>query len=237
MIKFVEVFQLKSEHWREHWDLAAKSNIDIRFTSGWGDRTFQEMLFAITDVAEKLELNCEDAILDVGCGAGLFEIAYTHWVKTFHGVDYSKEMVSTAKKNTEMYGNVIIEYADIRNLPFNEELFDKILVNSIIQYLNDFSEVGAAFEELKRVAKKGCRILISLIPDLDKKNSFLNGYYNLGLSKEEIESKIEITENIIWFDKNELKDIAEKCGFKIINVSTPIDTFQKKYYFDMLIEK
>lgn len=221
----------------ELWNKSAKENEDIRFISGWGNRTFQEMLLAITDLVRKLELKNNENLLDIGCGAGLLEIAFSPWLKKIYGLDYSKEMVGIAKKNTDELNNVVIEHADIRNLPFSEKFFDKVLVNSVIQYLNNLSEVQTAFQELERVTMKNSRILISLIPDANKKEMFLKGYYNMGLSEEEIKHKIELSENIIWFEKNELKIIAESYDFQVIDISTPVNRFQKKYYFDMLIER
>ena len=227
---------MRSEYWKREWNKSAREKKDIRLISGWGNRTFQEMIFAITDVAKKLDLKNEDRLLDVGCGAGLFEIAYTHWIKEIYGVDYSEEIVEVAKKNTGKYDNVIIEKADIRNLPFKAEFFDKVLANSVIQYLYDLDEVKGAFEELKRVTKKQGRILVSLIPDANKKDVFLNGYHKLGLSEEEIREKIKSNENVIWFDKDELKKLLKKIGFMSVNVSRPFNSFQKKYYFDLIIK-
>lgn len=228
---------MRSEYWMELWNKSAKENEDIRFISGWGNRTFQDMLLVITDVARKLELKNNENLLDIGCGAGLFEIAFSPWLKEIYGSDYSKEMVSLAKKNTEMFNNVIIEHGDIRNLPFSNGFFDKVLVNSVIQYLNNFVEVQTAFQELERITGKKSRILISLIPDANKKEMFLKGYYNMGLSEEEIKHKIEANENVIWFEKDDLKKIAESYNFQVIDFLTPINNFQKKYYFDMIIKK
>ena len=227
---------MRSEYWEREWSKSAREKKDIRLISGWGNRTFQEMLFAITDVEKKLALKSEDRLLDVGCGTGLFEIVFTFWLKEIYAVDYSEEIVEVAKKNTEKYDNVIIEKANIQNLPFKDEFFDKILVNSVIQYLNDLDEVEKSFDELKRVTKKQGRILVSLIPDANKKDVFLNGYYKLGLSEEEIREKIESNENVIWFDKEELKKLLKKIGFISVNVSRPFNSFQKKYYFDLIIK-
>ena len=226
---------MRSEYWREQWNKSAKENEDVRFISGWGDRTFQEMLFGITDVTKKLDLESGDRLLDVGCGAGLFEIALTHWVKKIYGIDYSKEMVRIAKKNAQKYDNIITEQGDIRNLPFEDESFDKVLVNSVIQYLNNLGEVERAFEELKRITKKEGRILVSMNLDANKKKDYFAGYYKLGLSKEEIKKKIDDSNKALWFDRNKLKDIGEKIGFKAIVLDMDKDVWQSKYFFDLLL--
>jgi ubiquinone/menaquinone biosynthesis C-methylase UbiE len=228
---------MRSEYWREHWNKSAKESEDIRLISGWGNRTFQEILFVITDVEKKLALKSEDRLLDVGCGAGLFEIAYTHWLKEIYGVDYSEEMVEVAKKNTEKYDNIIIEQADIRNLPFEDEFFDKVLVNSVIQYLNNLNEIEKAFEELRRVTKAGGQILVSMNLDANKKEDYFAGYDRLGLSEEEIKRKINASNKALWFDRDELRNVGKKIGFKAKVLDMVKDIWQSKYFFDLLLIK
>ena len=228
---------MNSEYWKNHWNKSAKEHKDIRFISGWGDRTFQEMLFAITDVAKKLGLKSEDRLLNIGCGAGLFEIAYTYWVKEIYSIDYSEEMVKITKKITKKYDNVTIKHGNMLNLPFADEFFDKVLVNSVIQCLNNLNEIEKAFREIKRVTKKQARILISMNPDASKKNSCIKGYYKLNLPQEEIKRKISNINKALWFNNDELKNIGEKVGFKTRVLGMDRDVWQSRYYFDLLLVK
>ena len=228
---------MKSECWKEHWNQAAKDNKDIKLISGWGNRTLKEMLFAITNVAKKLELKREDKLLNVGCGAGLFEIAFACWIKEIYGIDYSTEMTNVAKTNTEKYDNVNIDTADVRNLPFCDEYFDKVLVNSVIQYLNGLNEVEEVFEELGRVTKQNGKILISMNPDAGKKDEYFKGYSKLGLSDSEIEKKIMVANSALWFNKAELMTIAKKTGFNAECRDMDKDFWLSKYYFDLLLIK
>ena len=46
----------RSEYWKEKWNKSAKENNDVGFISGWGDISFQEMLFIINDIVENLDL-------------------------------------------------------------------------------------------------------------------------------------------------------------------------------------
>ncbi|NPE27404.1 class I SAM-dependent methyltransferase [Methanococcoides sp. SA1] len=228
---------MQSEYWKEHWTSNSEEQENIHCISGWGNRTFQEIMDSIVDTAEKLKLGPNDQLLDIGCGAGVFEMALTHWIKSIVGIDYSEGMVSVAQKHTDKYENVSIGRADIRKLPYENNSFDKILVNSVIQYLNDLKDVEIALKELNRVAIDNCIILIALLPDIDTKNKLLKGYYDLDLSSEVIEQKIEAWEHVIWFDKIQLQKIAENCGFRVIGITRPINDFQKQYYFDILLTK
>jgi ubiquinone/menaquinone biosynthesis C-methylase UbiE len=228
---------MRSTDWKERWDQSAQENQDIRLISGWGNRTFQEMLFSINDIAKKLDLQQGDRLLDIGCGAGLFEIAFAHWAGALYGADYSGEMAKIAFANTRQYDNVHIQQCDIKHLPFKNGYFDKILVNSVIQYLDTPEEIGTTMKELHRVIKTGGIIFLSLIPSASTKQDFLDGYYRLGLSADKVKRKIEINNNILWFFETELQSDLHKFGFSEIILAKPCDNFQRKYYFDLIIVK
>lgn len=228
---------MRSTDWREKWDHSAQENQDIRLISGWGNRSFQEMLFSINDIAKKLDLQQGERLLDIGCGAGLFEIAFTHWAGALFGADYSGEMTKIAWANTRQYDNVHIQQCNIKHLPFKTGSFDKILVNSVIQYLDTPEEIGTAMKELNRVIKSGGIIFLSLIPSASTKQAFLDGYNKLGLSADEVKKKIDLNNNILWFYENELYSDLEMFGFSDIILAKPCDNFQKKYYFDLIIVK
>lgn len=227
---------MRSTNWQGNWGRSAEENQDIRFISGWGNRSFQEMLFSINDIADKLELQQGESLLDIGCGAGLFEIAFSHWAGNVYGTDYSEGMVRKARTYTDQYNNVFIQQGNIKHLPFKTGSFDKVLVNSVIQYLDDTQEVNIAMGELTRVTKTGGLIFLSLIPSARTKQQFLEGYYNLGLPEEEVRKKIEINNNILWFDESEMIECLQAQGFKHLTLAKPCDDFQKKYYFDLIIK-
>lgn len=223
------------DYWKNQWNKSAKENKDIRFISGWGNRTFQEILFASNDISRKLELDRDDIVLEVGCGAGLFELLFTRWVKEIHATDYSEEMIKKAKSNTKNYKNVTVKQTDIRNMPYEDEYFDKVIVNSVIQYLENLDEVKNALAELKRVVKKGGKILVSMNLDSNKKKNYYNGYYKLGFSDEEIKEKIATSNKSLWFDRNNLKNIAQTLDVRAEILDIGDNIWHSKYYFDLLI--
>jgi ubiquinone/menaquinone biosynthesis C-methylase UbiE len=224
-----------SEYWNKQWNSSAQENIDIRFIDGWGNRTFQELLFSITDISKKMQLFPDTILLDVGCGAGLFEIAFTNYVKEIQGIDYSRKMVETARSLTQQYANVNIREGNMLDLPFQVGYFDRILAHSSIQYLNSMDEVKTALHEFQRVAKRNATICLSLIPDKDAKEDYLQGYRQLGLSDAELQKKIEVNNKAIWFDKKELIQIIEEVGMSVIDIGKPVIPFQSRYYFDITL--
>ena len=64
--------------------------------------------------------NC--AVLDVGCGSGLF-FSHAAKAKFVVGVDVSRKLLLKAKKQTRAFGNVFVLQADADHLPFRECLF------------------------------------------------------------------------------------------------------------------
>lgn len=225
------------EYWIKNWDECAKNNTDLRLISGWGDRTLKEMMFAIADVAKKLQLDSNDILLDVGCGSGIFEIAFTYWLKEIHAVDFSSEMIQVSKQNTDKFSNILIQEANIKQLPFEDNFFDKVLVNSVIQYLNDLNEVSIAFKELKRVTKPAGLILVSMNLDKRKKLDFLKGYEKLGLTDEEIKLKVSASNKALWFDPNDLINIGNELDFTSTYLTIDKNVWQSKYFFDILFKK
>jgi SAM-dependent methyltransferase len=225
------------EYWNGEWDRIATEKADARCISGWGDLPFEDMLHAINRVAGLLELRQGDRLLDLGCGAGIFEMAFTRSVREIYGIDHSREMVRVAAGNSRPYGNILIARGDILDLPFPGESFGKILVNSVIQYLDDREMVLRAIGELFRVAEKGGRILISLVPDADARESLLAGYDRLGLSPGEVKRKKEAHGHVLWFRRPDLVRLIRDAGAATVTPLKPLNEFQGRYYFDLLVTR
>jgi ubiquinone/menaquinone biosynthesis C-methylase UbiE len=225
------------DFWRSEWERKAKAGGDLRQVAGWGDRTVQEILLAINDVSKKLELKKGDTLLDIGCDGGLFEIAYAHWLDKIYAIDYLDAMVKIAEENTCTYDNVTIRRGNILNLDFPDNSFDKILCNSVLQYLNDYGDVRQAFLEINRVLKTDGMALISLIPDLSQKEKFILGIDALDFDearKEEIKAK---NDRAFWMDKDAITNIGRESGFRYAKVSEPVIEFHRRYYFDVCLKK
>ncbi len=225
------------EYWEEEWDRIARESADIRCISGWGNRSFDEMLHVINRVAGILDLRQDDRLLDIGCGGGLFEMAYTRSARKIYGLDSSQEMVRVARRNCRPYENVLIVRGDILHLPFPEESFGKILVNSVIQYLDNNEMVIQAIGELLTVAEKRGKILISLVPDASTKKKLLEGYDHLKLPPDETRRKKEAWEHVLWFRRPEMICMLRDAGAASVVPLKPMNEFQRKYYFDLLVTR
>lgn len=103
-----------------------------------------------------------EKVLDLGSGAGIdvFLAAEKVGSGLVIGLDMTEEMVKKSERIAESYGygNVKFQVGEMENLPFEEESFDVIVSNCVINLSTDKSRT---FEETYRVLMDGGRIVVS----------------------------------------------------------------------------
>jgi SAM-dependent methyltransferase len=97
-------------------------------------------------VLAALQLTEEDALLDVGCGGGVFLRRALETGCGAVGVDHSQDMVHLARRMTERRAPIVQASAD--RLPFGREAFTA--VSSLVAFFF-FPDPVAALREFKRV--------------------------------------------------------------------------------------
>ncbi len=113
-------------------------------------------------VSEVLELQPEDELLDVGCGAGYFLKRYAHHTRHIAGLDYSEVMVKIAKnkhKKRIATGTAEIEYGEASHLPWEANRFTA--VTSMGSFIG-FPEPLESLKEMLRVLRPGGRVVVSI---------------------------------------------------------------------------
>ena len=99
-----------------------------------------------------------DTILDAGCGGGFFTYEIAKICRCI-GIDWevSKNLSYAMRKSS----NVAYMKTDVQKIPFKDEKFDKVLLSSVLQMVEDD---GALLKECYRVLKKkGVLVLCVLI--------------------------------------------------------------------------
>lgn len=103
----------------------------------------------------------ESLILEAGCGVGAQTkiIATKNPESNFISVDLSEDSIREAKGMIESLGikNVRLQQANIYNLPFENEIFDSVIICFVLEHLHN---VKQALTEVKRVLKKGGTIMV-----------------------------------------------------------------------------
>jgi SAM-dependent methyltransferase len=104
-----------------------------------------------------------EAILDIGCGAGVDTILaamMTGPLGNVVGIDTAPEMVKRARENLSLIGthNVIFKEASAERLPFSEREFDVVISNGVFNLVPDKAK---ALSEVYRVLKPNGRLMIA----------------------------------------------------------------------------
>jgi arsenite methyltransferase len=108
-------------------------------------------------------INEGEAVLDIGCGAGVDTILAAMMTSPsgkVAGVDIVPEMLHRAEENLRMMDlkNVNFEKASGEKLPFEDDSFDVVISNSVINLIPD--KVGT-LKETMRVLKPCGRLMIA----------------------------------------------------------------------------
>ena len=182
-----------------YWTKRADSFFDLRhdeIESNKAKRWTEEIQKLLPD-GEGLK------ILDVGCGAGFFEVILGRIGHKVTGIDLTEEMISKAKELIGLYGlnqeNANVMVGDAEKLAFGDESFDVVITRNLTWTLPHPVD---AYREWYRVLKKG-GVLINFDAEYAK------GAHNL--FTEENRAHINLDDNI----KEECHDI-----YHMLTIST-----------------
>ena len=107
----------------------------------------------------------DDVVLECACGTGLLSAVIAQKSGRLTATDFSKKMLKKAEKNCAALHNISFSQADITNLSFPDNSFDKVVAGNVIHLLdNPLTALG----ELNRVCKDGGMLII---PTYMNKNS------------------------------------------------------------------
>jgi ubiquinone/menaquinone biosynthesis C-methylase UbiE len=117
------------------------------------------------------------AILDAGCGSGLFFSEVADRVKVVVGVDVSKKLLLKAKANA--VNNVFLVQADADHLPFRDHIFDAAFSFTVLQNMPKPSQT---LEEIGRVIVRGGEMVITGLKKAFPQTSFHDLVESSGLT-------------------------------------------------------
>ncbi len=140
-----------------------------------------------------------EAILDAGCGTGVFTLDILSIGSKVIGLDISLPMLIHAGKKLKGYSFQIV-LSDMLNLPFRENSFDKVVSVTALEFIEN---AKGAVEELFRVTQKGGCIVVAT----------LNGLSPWALRrKAEAKERDTLFERAIFRSPDELSSLASVEG-------------------------
>jgi ubiquinone/menaquinone biosynthesis C-methylase UbiE len=111
-------------------------------------------------------------ILEVGCGAGRFtQVVLEHTKANLYSIDYSSA-VDANYRNNGPNERLVLFQANMFNMPFADNSFDKIFCFGVLQHTPDFKK---ALECMTRVLKPGGELVVDFYP--------IKGWYTMLNSK------------------------------------------------------
>lgn len=145
-----ECAKVAKEYGYEYWDGDRKYGYGgYRYDGRW--RSVAEK------IADHYKLKAGDKVLDVGCGKAylLYELTQVVPGLLVRGVDISKYGLENAKEEVRD----CLQYADARQLPFEDNAFDLVISLTTLHNLKVY-DLKKAVREIERVSKGNSYIMV-----------------------------------------------------------------------------
>ncbi len=201
----------------EEYRLRAKSK-DLNELSG---RTNRKDLtsFISKNILNEIDLNCSDALLDIGCGDGTLLLQAASVIQSGIGILPTIEEVKRVRNVFADVQNIQIQSGIAQKLDFPTQSFNKIVCNGVMLFFNE-NEILHALAEINRVSRKNSIIFIGEIP---RKNEFKSRNYGNSIIRW-----------LLWVLKNQGSEEFVKRTKQVMRAffsDEPLIVFPKKHYF------
>ena len=137
----------------------------------------------IRDVTDKLALDSDDSLLEVGCGPGNILLPLSYQVARSAGIDNHAALERLAARcGTPMH--IELHPGDFLSMELPELLFSKVLIYSVLQYVDSRASAIQFLRRALSLLRPGGRLLIGDLPNQDKKRRFTESTAGVLASKE-----------------------------------------------------
>lgn len=155
----------------ENYGLAAQKEANVTVVSGrYAVQQSAERLI-VRDVAEKLNLQPDDRLLEIGCGPGNLLIPLSFEVAHATGIDHPE----VCRRLRARFSDPRIDVIPTNFFDYEPkgEVYDKILIYSVVNTLADRDEAFRFIDKAVGLLKRGGRLLLGDIANADRKRRFL----------------------------------------------------------------
>lgn len=148
--------ELIAQRWQKKWD-------DRAYIAEW--RTNYAKMRPVhqamaEDIKEKLGLQKDDVMLEIGCGDGFMLSYLAQFVHQAYGADFAAHMLAQGPKAA----NIDYLLAEASKIPFAENSFDKVFAQNMFNCFPTYSWAEKVLLEMIRVCKPGGTVLVSDLP-------------------------------------------------------------------------
>lgn len=204
----------KSEYWARFWSeyQTDVANMDeqsqVLRTRNKQPIAKRKWEITLDLVAQQLELQSDDNLLDLCCGNGLFTAAFGPRIAGVEAVDISP--VLTGRLAARGLPNVRISTSDMRDAQFAQQSFSKVLWYAGIQYIDE-SDIVTMVRRIRGWMKPGAILMIGDIPDRAKLWDYFSDDTRLAAYFDGLEERKPIIGS--WLDGVWLERLCLASGF------------------------
>ncbi|MBM7841338.1 thioesterase domain-containing protein/ubiquinone/menaquinone biosynthesis C-methylase UbiE/acyl carrier protein [Alkalihalobacillus xiaoxiensis] len=146
-----------------------------------------EMMEWAESTIDRILTQNTDNILEIGCGTGILLTNIAKYSKKYYATDFSAEAIELLKNkiikddltHIKLFCREAIDFSD-----FEENSFDMVIINSVIQYFPNIEYLTKVLQGAVRVLKKGGTIFLGDVRSLSHSNIFYTSVELIHASKE-----------------------------------------------------
>lgn len=215
--------------WKPLWQQKAAAPDFLTQTGRGNSFNLDKFLLYLQDVNAALQLDKSDTLLDIGGASGWVTLFLSPFVNSVTMFDYSDKMIEKAEQLTYGCTNTSVFQDNILSMKYLQGTYSKVLVGSVLQYLNNMDEVEQALRKIYNVMPYYGKCLLTHNPDISKKKS------HLATASPET---LEMENARLWLDFDDVHDIAMSTGFKSCRklAINPL-IWQSSHMFDFVLTK
>lgn len=201
----------------------------------YGKRISESDVQAMVDaIRQGLDLRPTDVVLDLACGNGALSARVFADCAGLVGVDSSDYLIEIAKEHFEQLPDYRFEVAEVRDYVGREvdpARFTCGLCYGSFSYL----AVPSARKLLQTVHDRFSRLdrlFIGNVPDKDRAALFYPPGKDYSAEISDHAAQIGV-----WWSQDELRGLAEECGWTVRFSRMPAGVFNAKYRYDAILKR
>lgn len=118
----------------KYYDERSKQYLNFKAAGQWKNQ--DEIPLICDEIIKKTSIGSGDTVLEIGCGNGILGKIINKICQNYVGFDISLGMLKNFKIN-ELCTNFNIFHSSSDHMPFKENSFDKIIINSVTMYMDE----------------------------------------------------------------------------------------------------
>ena len=211
----------------------AKRELDTAVINGrYSTQQFAEQ-FILGDVIEKLSLDAQDIVLDIGCGGGVITLPLSCICKHVYGIDndsaVSRLCENYIPSNITLISGNWFEMDIVSKIQGKE--INKVVIYSVLHCLQNMDDVYSFIDKALSVLPENGKVLLGDIPNRDKKERFLSSEYGKQFDKRFREERLSRIDSQKDLAMNEIKkdlDVGATVVFDDKSVQELVEYYHKK---------